>query len=411
MAFGHPPIGRLDNILPDSDVAKVIWESELNEIIGTYAGKNIADRGCGEDIASIIYTSGSTGLPKGIVVTHRNLIDGARIVSHYLGITAAERILGLLPFNFDYGLNQLISTLYTGCSIVLFQFFMPNSLLDILSREKITGLPAIPTIWSAVFNPQLCRLDPERRFPELRYISNTGGKLPVPVVKKIRRQFPAAKLFLMYGLTEAFRSTYLDPAEVDRRPDSIGKAIPDVRVEAVDGDGNVCPPGEIGELIHGGACVTKGYWNNPELTARTFRPNPMLPPHSRFLDRVVYSGDLVRKDRHGFLYYVGRKDAMIKKEGYRVSPTEVEELLMGHQDVFEAVACGMEGEAAKTEIVALVTAKDAIDVDALYRFCRRKAPEYLVPDRILVVDRFAKTETGKIDRTGAIKEAHARYKR
>ena len=402
---------RFQNILKDTEVKIVVWQSELDGITDTYAGKSTLSVRTSEDIGSIIYTSGSTGLPKGIVITHRNLIEGARIVSHYLSITTTERILGLLPFNFDYGLNQLISTLYKGCTIVLFKFFMPNSLLNILIDEKITGLPAIPTIWSAVFNPQLCKIDPAQQYPDLRYISNTGGKLPVRMVKKIRQLFPTTQLFLMYGLTEAFRSTYLDPGEVDRRPDSIGKAIPNVWVEVINKNGKICEAGEVGELIHGGACVTKGYWNNPEMTARVFRPNPILPKENQFLDRVVYSGDLVKKDQEGFLYYVGRKDAMIKKEGYRVSPTEVEELLMGHQDVFEAVTCSVESETTKNEIVALVTAKREIDVEGLYKFCRQKAPEYLVPDRILIMEKFAKTETGKIDRPRVIKEAHAKYDR
>jgi acyl-CoA ligase (AMP-forming) (exosortase A-associated) len=402
---------QLENILSDTEVEKVIWQNELDEMIHACQGKNSRRTGTGEDISSIIYTSGSTGMPKGIVISHRTLIEGARIVSRYLQISEHERILGLLPFNFDYGLNQLTTTLYKGCTIVLFQFFMPNSLLSILIDEKITGLPAIPTIWSAVFNPQLCKIDPDQQYPALRYISNTGGKLPVPIVKKIRQHFPATRLFLMYGLTEAFRSTYLDPGEVDRRPDSIGKAIPNVWVEVINKNGKICETGEVGELIHGGACVTKGYWNNPELTARAFRPNPLLPAENQFLDRVVFSGDLVKKDREGFLYYVGRKDAMIKKEGYRVSPTEVEELLMGHQDVFEAVAYGIESETAKNEIGALVTAKHEIDIKELINFCRQNAPEYLVPDRILVMDEFAKTETGKIDRPRVIKEAHAKYDR
>ena len=402
---------QLENIHQNTEVTKVIWQKQLGEIIPACRGKTPDHIGTGEDISSIIYTSGSTGLPKGIVISHRNLIEGARIVSHYLQITRHERILGLMPFNFDYGLNQLISCLYKGCTLVLFQFFMPNSLLNILRDEKITGLPAIPTIWSAVFNPQLCKLDPDQQFPELRYISNTGGKLPVPVVKKIRQQFPTTRLFLMYGLTEAFRSTYLDPGEVDRRPDSIGKAIPNAWVEVVNEDGKICEAGEVGELIHGGAGVTKGYWNNPELTAKAFRPNPILPRENQFLDRVVYSGDLVKKDHKGFLYYVGRKDAMIKKEGYRVSPTEVEELLMGHEHVFEAVAYGFENDTAATKIGALVTAKRGIEIEEIYKFCRQNAPEYLLPDRILVLDEFPKTETGKIDRPRVIKEAHARHSR
>jgi acyl-CoA ligase (AMP-forming) (exosortase A-associated) len=402
---------QLENILQDTGVDRILWLNELDGMIQACQGKHLRHSGTGEDISSIIYTSGSTGMPKGIVISHRNLIEGARIVSSYLQISGHDRILGLMPFNFDYGLNQLTSTLYRGCTLVLFQFFMPNSLLGILRDEKITGLPAIPTIWSAVFNPQLCKIDSDQKYPDLRYISNTGGKLPVPIVKKIRQQFPAARLYLMYGLTEAFRSTYLDPDEVDRRPGSIGKAIPNVWVEVINKNGKICEAEQIGELIHGGACVTKGYWNNPELTARAFRPNPLLPEKNRFLDRVVYSGDLVKKDREGFLYYVGRKDAMIKKEGYRVSPTEVEELLMGHQDVFEAVAYGIESQTAKNEIGALITAKQGIDIKELTNFCRQNAPEYLVPDRILIMEEFAKTETGKIDRPRVIKEAHARYDR
>jgi acyl-CoA synthetase (AMP-forming)/AMP-acid ligase II len=213
----------------------------------------------------------------------------------------------------------------------------------------------------------------------------------------------------MYGLTESFRSTYLDPDEVDRRPDSIGKAIPNVRVEVINERGNICEAGEVGELVHSGACVTKGYWNNPALTARVFRPNPMLPEDNQFLDRAVYSGDFVKKDREGFLYYIGRKDSMIKKDGYRISPTEVEELLMGHPDVFEVVVCGVEGKRAKKEMVALVTANRKLDIQELRKFCRHKAPEYLIPDRFLVMDQFAQTETGKIDRSRVIKEALAEY--
>ena len=402
---------HIETIINDTGVEKIIRQRDLDDMIRACTGKKPPQNGNAEDIAGIIYTSGSTGLPKGIVISHHNLVEGARIVSQYLQITEDERILGLMPFNFDYGLNQLITTLYKGCTIVLFQFFMPNSLLKILSAEKITGLPAIPTIWSAVFNPQMCKIDPEQQYPDLRYISNTGGRLPVPTVKKIRQLFPATRLFLMYGLTEAFRSTYLDPAEVDQRPDSIGKAIPGVRVEVINEKGKICEAGEVGELIHAGACITKGYWNKPELTARVFRPNPMVPQENETFDCVVYSGDLVKKDREGFLYYVGRKDAMIKKQGYRVSPTEIEELLMGHEDVFEAVACGIESETAQNEILALITAGQNIDINDLMNYCRHNAPEYMVPDRIWVRDDFPKTETGKIDRNAVIKEAHAKYNR
>jgi acyl-CoA ligase (AMP-forming) (exosortase A-associated) len=395
---------KFQNIVDKTDVETVLLEDDLQEAFTNNRGGVPQNKNVGEDISNIIYTSGSTGLPKGIAISHRNLIEGAKIVSGYLEITAEEIILGLPPLNFDYGLNQLISTLYTGCTLVLFQFFMPNSLLKILIDENITGLPSLPSIWAAVFNPAMCRIDPKQRYDGLRYISNTGGKLPAAMVKNIRRLFPHTKLYLMYGLTEAFRSTYLDPAEVDKRPDSIGKAIPNVRVEVIDENGDICKPGQVGELIHSGACITKGYWNNPALTAKVFKANPFYPRSNQFLDRVVYSGDLVKKDDQGFLYYVGRKDAMIKKGGYRVSPTEVEDLLTNHDDVFEAVVYGAETDSGDNEIIALVHSKGQMPIEELIKFCRQKAPEYLVPDKIQSVDHFDRTETGKIDRQKALKE-------
>lgn len=398
---------KFENIVNQTPLKIVLLENDLDEIVSSCPGKSPQNRSIGEDASNIIYTSGSTGLPKGIVITHRNLIDGARIVSQYLDLSERERILGLLPLNFDYGLNQLTSTLYCGCTLVLFQFFMPNSLLSILVDQKITGLPALPTIWASVFNPALCKIDPEQKFPDLRYITNTGGKLPVVVVKKIRQHFPNARLFLMYGLTEAFRSTFLDPDEVDRRPDSIGKAIPDVRVEVINEKGEICGPGQTGELIHAGACIAKGYWNNPKLTGKVYRPNPLVPKEMQSIDRVVYSGDLVKKDDEGFLYYVGRKDAMIKKEGYRISPTEVEELLMNHDDVAEAVACGYESGDGLVRILAVITVKRPTNTAELAQFCRQHAPEYLIPNKIMIKDQFLKTETGKIDRTRVIEEALA----
>ena len=257
-----------------------------------------------DDIATIIYTSGSTGLPKGIVITHRNLLDGIDSVSEYLGITEKDRLLGVLPLNFDYGLNQLTSAVKAGASIVLHHFFVPGPMLKLIAEERITGLAAIPTIWAAVFNPKLTKLDKilaEMDFSSLRYITNSGGKIPVPTVRRIRECFPSTDLFLMYGLTEAFRSTYLDPSEVDARPESMGKAIPGVQVEIVREDGTPCAAGETGELIHRGALIARGYWNNPSKTAEVYRPNPLLPKENRFLETAVYSGDLVRKDEDGFV--------------------------------------------------------------------------------------------------------------
>lgn len=374
---------------------------------GTESGQAPLARAITDDPATIFYTSGSTGQPKGIVVTHRNLLDGIEVVSEYLGIREDDRLLGLLPFNFDYGLNQLTSSVAAGATIVLHQFFSPMPMLKLAAKERITGLAAIPTIWAAVFNPKLAnweKIGAELDFSALRYITNSGGKIPVPTVRRIREAFPATRLFLMYGLTEAFRSTYLDPAEVDARPDSMGKAIPNVQVEVVREDGAVCEPGEVGELIHRGALIARGYWNNPEKTAEVYRPNPLLPPENRFLETVVYSGDLVRKDAEGFLYYVGRKDNMIKISGYRVSPTEVEELLASSGLVAESVVFGVPDDELGYRIRAVVVYKGEEKSQALMEHCKRSAPSYLVPKDIIAVQSFPKTASGKTDRPAVIRE-------
>lgn len=378
-----------------------------DEVLAKTSSLAPAPRAITDDPATIFYTSGSTGRPKGIVVTHRNLLDGIETVSEYLGIREDDRLLGLLPFNFDYGLNQLTSAVAAGASIVLHQFFAPTPMLKLVAREKITGLAAIPTIWAAVFNPKLAnweKLGAELDFSSLRYITNSGGKIPVPTVRRIRQTFPETKLFLMYGLTEAFRSTFLDPSEVDARSDSMGKAIPNVQVEVVREDGSVCGPGEIGELIHRGALIARGYWNNPEKTAEVYRPNPLLPPENRFLETVVYSGDLVRKDEEGFLYYVGRKDSMIKISGYRVSPTEVEELLASSGLVAESVVFGVPDDELGYRIRAVVIYKGNEDIQALLDHCKRSAPSYLVPKDLIAVPSFPKTASGKTDRPAVIRE-------
>ncbi|MDR1998015.1 MAG: acyl-CoA ligase (AMP-forming), exosortase A system-associated [Candidatus Margulisbacteria bacterium] len=379
-----------------------IYGAELQKLSATppdYTPRNISD-----DVANIIYTSGSTGAPKGIVLTHRNLIDGARIVSEYLKITAQEKILGLLPFNFDYGLNQLTCTLYKGATIVLFQYFLPNSLLKILAEEEITGLAALPPIWTAVFSGKMADTS-QINLPRLRYITNSGGKLPVPLVRKIRAAFPQTELYLMYGLTEAFRSTYLDPAEVDRRPESIGKAIPNVEVEVINADGQPCQPQETGELIHRGACIARGYWNDPQKTAEVYRPNPLLPKENQFLETVVYSGDLAYKDEEGYLYFVGRRDNMIKTAGYRVSPTEVEEVLLQVPGITDAVVFGVEDAGLGYKIRAVLTTDNpALTAAEIREHCQAAAPQYMTPAEIFFAASLPRTASGKIDRQQIIAE-------
>jgi acyl-CoA ligase (AMP-forming) (exosortase A-associated) len=357
-----------------------------------------------DDTSHIIYTSGSTGMPKGIVVSHRNSIDGAKLVSQYTGLTENDRILGALPLNFDYGFNQLMDSAYLGATLVLHNFFMPNDLLKVLGKECVTVFAGMPPIWLKIFNPKLCDLSKPYDFSRLRVVTNSGGKVPVPVVQKMRALFPKTQIFLMYGLTEAFRSTYLDPSEIDKRPDSIGRAIPNVEVFVVNSEGKECGPNQEGELVHRGALITKGYWNAPEKTAEVFRPNPLLDEANRHLETVVFSGDIVKKDEDGFLYYVGRRDNMIKTKGYRVSPTEVEELIVGINGVAECAACGYEKDDEILLRVFMTLSRPDTTAEKILSHCKRHFPFYLVPDDIVVLPQFPITANGKIDRMRVVEE-------
>lgn len=352
-----------------------------------------------DDMAHLIYTSGSTGRPKGIVLTHRNLIEGAEIVSSYLHISNADRIIGVLPFNFDYGLNQMTSSVLNGATLVLHKFFLPTDLLRVLEAEKITGFAGMNPIWVKIFNQNI-KLTRSYDFSHLRYITNSGGKVPVPIIEKMRRFFPRTDIYLMYGLTEAFRSTYLPPQELERRPTSMGKAIPNVEIFVVNEKGEECRPGEVGELVHRGALISRGYWNDPEKTAQVFRKNPLLSGQAHLNEVVVYSGDLVKKDEDGFLYYVSRKDEMIKTMGYRVSPTEVEEALHKIDGVADAVVFGKEIETGDQIVVAVVQLNAAtIEKNELLGHARKHLPDYMVPREVHFEKEFPKTANGKVDRS------------
>ena len=351
-----------------------------------------------DDIACLIYTSGSTGFPKGVVVPHRTVVDGAKIVSSYLEINENDKLISVLPFNFDYGLNQLTSSVLHGATLVIHQFFLPNDLLKALKEEEITGFAGMNPIWVKLFNERYSK-KPDYEFPYLRYITNTGGKVPRSIVTKMREFFPNTKIYLMYGLTEAFRSTYLPPEELDKRPDSMGKAIPNVEILVVNSHGEECTPGEPGELVHRGALITKGYWNDPEKTGKVFRKNPLLKGQDYLNEVVVYSGDLVRKDDEGFLYFISRRDEMIKTSGYRVSPTEVEEVLLKIPDVNNVMVFGKETENGEQVIIAVVEA-DSLQIDKknMMKECKKRLPGYLVPHEIYFERIFKKTASGKTDR-------------
>jgi acyl-CoA ligase (AMP-forming) (exosortase A-associated) len=350
-----------------------------------------------QDIAAIIYTSGSTGLPKGVVLSHRNVVSGAESVAEYLENTSGDRILSILPFSFDAGFNQLTTALLVGATLVLKVHLNGRDTLKTLAAERITGLAGIPTLWSQLLHADWTGLD----LSALRYITNTGGRLAEEQVREYRRRVPHVRVYLMYGLTEAFRSTYLDPDQVDVRPTSIGKAIPNAEILVVDEHGRRCKPGEVGELVHRGALVALGYWNEPELTARRFRRSPVQPDQVPGDEWAVYSGDLVRTDDEGYLYFVGRKDSMIKSSGFRVSPTEIEEYFYNTGLVQDAVAFGVPDADLGERIHVTVTMRPGQSAtgDQLLALVARRMPSYMVPAAVVVVESMPRTSSGKLDRT------------
>jgi len=344
------------------------------------------------DVAAILYTSGSTGRPKGVVLSHRNLVAGARSVADYLAIQPSDRLLAVLPLSFDYGLSQLTCAFLRGASAVLLNHLFARDVLRAVIDERITGLAAVPPLWS-----QLARLD-WREATTLRYLTNSGGALPRALVDALRARLPQAELFLMYGLTEAFRSTYLPPGELGRRPDSMGRAIPNAEVMVVRPDGTRCAPHEAGELVHRGALVALGYWNDPAKTAERFRPAPGQDPALPLPEMAVWSGDTVRMDEEGYLYFIGRSDEMIKVSGYRVSPTEVEEVVAATGLVEEAACFGVPHPELGQAIV-LVGVAQADVAASLLQECKRRLPAYMVPLHLaLQAAQLPRNPNGKIDR-------------
>lgn len=348
------------------------------------------------DMGAILYTSGSTGKPKGVVVSHRNLIVGAESVSSYLENTASDVILAALPLSFDAGFSQLTTGFNSGAHVVLVNYLMPEDVIRLCAKHGVTGLTAVPPLWIQLAEKSW----PETSVRSMRYFANTGGRMPKATLDRLRAIFPGAKPYLMYGLTEAFRSTYLDPAEVDRRPDSIGKAIPNAEILVVRPDGSLCNPGEQGELVHRGALVTLGYWKDPERTAQRFKPTPAREDGHCMTEMAVWSGDLVVRDDEGFLYFVGRNDEMIKTSGYRLSPTEIEEVAYNTGMVRDAVALGVDDPKLGQHVVLLVSPVEGREIDpaALLAEFDKQVPLYMVPKRIVVRPTLPRSPNGKFDR-------------
>lgn len=358
------------------------------------------------ELAMIIYTSGSTGRPKGVMLSHRNIVMGARCVARYLKLGSDERLLSVLPYSFDYGLNQLTTMMLLGGTIVHQPVAMAAEIIETVRKNDVTGLAAVPPLWG-----QLARLL-ERKpvpLPSLRRLTNTGGKIPDNVLQLLPRVFPDTDIYLMYGLTEAFRSTYLPPEKFASKTGAIGRAIPGVEIFVIKADGGIAGPGEQGELVHRGPLISLGYWNQPEATAEKIRPCPELAGIIGD-EPVVYSGDIVRVDEDGDLWFVGRNNAMIKTgSGFRISPDEVEGLVHRSGMVGDAVAFGFDDAVQGGVVHVAVTPLDGFDEGELLKHCRRVMPAYMVPHKVHVWNEpMPRASTGKIARPEVIREGHAK---
>lgn len=344
----------------------------------------------GRDLAQLAYTSGSTGLPKGVMISHANLHAGVAAVGEYLGIDSGDRLASLLPFSFDYGLNQLLLAVASGATLVIDRSPVAARIDRNLRSSEVTVVAGVPTLWRQLLQVERFRHEP---IESLRMMTNTGGRLGEETVRRLRGAQPQAALFSMYGLTEAFRSTYLDPSLVDRKPASVGQAIPGAEVRVVRSDGSACDPFEVGEIVHRGPTVTLGYWRDESATRRVFR-TPVAD------GCVVHSGDFGWADDAGDLYVEGRRDRMVKRLGFRISPDEVVDALLASGLTLDAcvtAAASSDEHEPEPELVGHVVLKEAADLDGLERYLAAELPRHLRPDRLAVHRILPTTPNGKPD--------------
>ncbi len=383
--------------LEDDDVPYgLTMHAESERLVGDPLGQASAHP---DQLAAILYTSGSTGRPKGVMLSHANLSLGAVSVAHYLALAANDVTLAVLPYAFDYGQNQLFSTWYSGGRVAPLDYLFPRDVVKACARHRVTTLAAVPPLWWQLVETPW----PEDATAGLRRLTNSGGALSVPLVRQLRGMFPQARLFSMYGLTEAFRSTYLDPALVDSHPTSIGKAIPLAEVLVVREDGSLASDDEEGELVHAGPLVAQGYWRDRVRTDERFRP---APPASQYGGVAVWSGDRVRRAADGLLYFAGRRDGMIKSAGNRISPQEIEDAALATGLAAEAVALGIPDERLG-QAVELVVRGTTANQDALKTALAKALPGFMQPRRFHWRAKMPLGPNGKIDRAGLLAELGA----
>jgi acyl-CoA ligase (AMP-forming) (exosortase A-associated) len=386
---------RLASLEPGDCPPACALASESDVLAGYRASQPIyPSQADPSELATILYTSGSTGKPKGVMLSHANMWLGAESVASYLGLTPQDRALAVLPLSFDYGQNQLLSSWYAGASVVPLDYLTPRDVVKAVERHGITTLAAVPPLWV-----QLAELDwPAETAAKLQRLTNSGGALTVDLVRRLRSIFPQARLFPMYGLTEAFRSTYLDPALVDLHPTSMGKAIPHAEILVIDDAGEVTADGEEGELVHCGPLVAQGYWQDPARTAERFKPAPAASRHGGV---AVWSGDRVWREAGGLIYFAGRRDAMIKSAGNRISPQEIEEAALATGLVAEAVALGIPDPRLGHAVHLVVRAAPGNSgaEEELPHKLMQELPNFMQPKQIHWRRAMPISPNGKIDRT------------
>lgn len=347
-----------------------------------------------QDLASIIYTSGSTGEPKGVMVTHLNMVSAATSISTYLGLRSDDIIINVLPIAFDYGLYQILMSTRVGATVVLQRSLaFPIKVVEAMVRERVTVLPGVPTVFSMLLNLSTLK---SFDLSALRMVTNTAAALSEQHIKDIRAAFPQATLFSMYGLTECKRVSYLPPEQLDIRPMSVGRGMPNEEVWLIDEDGQRLPNGSVGELVVRGSNVMRGYWRKPEQTAERLKPGA-IPGEMH-----LHTGDIFRTDSEGYLYFVGRRDDIIKSRGEKVSPREVENVLYQLEGVLEVAVIGVNDEVLGQAIKAFVALKPGYSYSErdVIRHCLAFLESFMAPKYVAFLDALPRTDTGKISKRG-----------
>jgi len=376
---------------PEPDTAISNKAITYDEMLMAYPATRPSRTNIDVDLACLIYTSGSTGDPKGVMSTHANVTFAASSIIEYLENIPDDIVANVLPLSFDYGLYQLLMTFKFGGTLVLEQSFAyPAVLLKRIAQERVTGLPGVPTLFAVLLQMDLGRFD----LSSVRYLTNTAAALPVTHIEQLRDAFPWAKLYSMYGLTECKRTLYLPPGELDRRPGSVGIPIPGTEAWIEDEDGRRVGPGEVGELVVRGSHVMQGYWRDPEATAQRYRPG-RYPA-----ERLLYTGDLFKADDEGFLYFVARKDDVIKSRGEKVAPKEVESVLYRLPGVVEAAVVGVPDNLLGQAIKAYVVCKEGVSLSErdVLRHCAAHLEDFSVPQQVEFRTSLPKTASGKIQK-------------